>query len=1158
MRGNVLEEKDPLGNVTKRTWGGYNQLYTETDALGRVVRTNKYKRNLAGEDTSFLVETKNALGETTLFGLDLCNADPRGCGGSGNIRQIVDPVLASTSFDYDRRGNVLAEHDALGNKINRSYDTMGRMILERRTRIVGGIEQYLISEYRFDAKGNLIETTAADGVVTKATHSAIDKLTSETDAHGKITRYEYSTRGHPNKTIYPGGSFTESTYDAEGNVVAQRDRLGRVTKMIYDAANRLIETIAPDLTPTTDADNPRQITKYNAAGEVEWQQDERGNKSLVKYDLAGRTIESKDALGHVMTTVYDAAGQRTSITDALGRTTKFVYDTAGRMRETIFPDETPATDTDNPRMRMEFDAAGRKIAATDESGRVTRYSFDKLGRLLAVVLPNPSTGANPTLVDGASPANSGTLATRYEYDEQGNKTAQIDAEGRRTEWAYDVVGRNLTRKLPLGQVESFVYNSAGERTQHTSFNGVDTLFAYDGQGRMDKVTFPNNRLRQFTYTIDGKVQSINDGGQNYAFEYDERDRLTKATDSYGRDIQYQYDVAGNRTQLKTAKQEVNYSFDELNRLSEVVTLTNAASVGWAANQKATYQYDEVGNRKSMFNPNGTAVNYGFDVRNRLKTLVHKASTAASVAVLLSLSYTVDASGLRTQIAETRPGATVGAQPITRSTEYVYDQVKRLTFERVTGTQNQFRQSSWTFDRVGNRLTQISSGPINATTIYVYDANDRLAKESNASGTTLAEYVYDQNGNTIQKKLGANILASYRWDDENRMVGATIGAKVISYAYDPSGIRRAQEEVEGTVRRRTEYLVDANQSYAQVIEEWGANSAAANALPDEALGKTYVFGDDLISQTKVALDGSGTNSFYHYDGLGTTRALSDASGVVTDRNAYTAFGENDPAGTSGNTSGTTDHNFKYTGEQFDPNLGFYYLRARYMNPSTGGFVSQDTYMGNSSDPVGLHKYLYANAMPSMGTDPSGNFTLMQVLRVSAIMATIAVPMYYTKTLVTKDVSIDFTEFDEAATDFGFSLMGGNISEMKDNIFSKLVAHYSGFPIRFYKESCVRKRCVVFKNKENWFGSAVAHTPYRVGYVYLREVFQTNVAESRAYYEKFLSRVAAHELGHTYLLWHESDSPQTLMSTSIDLDTVGTQVEFSSHSRAELSKRLGSGQ
>ncbi len=67
-----------------------------------------------------------------------------------------------------------------------------------------------------------------------------------------------------------------------------------------------------------------------------------------------------------------------------------------------------------------------------------------------------------------------------------------------------------------------------------------------------------------------------------------------------------------------------------------------------------------------------------------------------------------------------------------------------------------------------------------------------------------------------------------------------------------------------------------------------------------------------------------------------------------------------------------------GEQFDPNLGFYYLRARYMDPSNGRFVSQDSYMGADRDPVSLHKYLYANGNPVMGIDPSGNMTLGEAM------------------------------------------------------------------------------------------------------------------------------------------------------------------------------------
>ncbi|WP_278244706.1 papain fold toxin domain-containing protein [Ruminococcus flavefaciens] len=63
-----------------------------------------------------------------------------------------------------------------------------------------------------------------------------------------------------------------------------------------------------------------------------------------------------------------------------------------------------------------------------------------------------------------------------------------------------------------------------------------------------------------------------------------------------------------------------------------------------------------------------------------------------------------------------------------------------------------------------------------------------------------------------------------------------------------------------------------------------------------------------------------------------------------------------------------------GEQLDSATGLYYLRARYMDPSTGVFTTMDTYQGSVFDPVSLHKYLYANANPVMNSDPSEYNTL----------------------------------------------------------------------------------------------------------------------------------------------------------------------------------------
>jgi RHS repeat-associated protein len=87
-------------------------------------------------------------------------------------------------------------------------------------------------------------------------------------------------------------------------------------------------------------------------------------------------------------------------------------------------------------------------------------------------------------------------------------------------------------------------------------------------------------------------------------------------------------------------------------------------------------------------------------------------------------------------------------------------------------------------------------------------------------------------------------------------------------------------------------------------------------------------------------------------------------AVTDSYEYDAYGN------EFTVSGSTPNEFMYRGEQFDSDLGLYYLRARYYNPATGRFMSRDPLDGSGFDPKTLHKYLYAGGDPIDGIDPTG--------------------------------------------------------------------------------------------------------------------------------------------------------------------------------------------
>ena len=135
---------------------------------------------------------------------------------------------------------------------------------------------------------------------------------------------------------------------------------------------------------------------------------------------------------------------------------------------------------------------------------------------------------------------------------------------------------------------------------------------------------------------------------------------------------------------------------------------------------------------------------------------------------------------------------------------------------------------------------------------------------------------------------------------------------------------------------------------------------------------YVRGDDLLAVMRPAGVGTWTSRFTHLDGLGSLRRLTDEAGNITDAWSYTAFGE-----LYGRT-GTDPIPYAFAGEPLDPNSGFQYHRARWMDPRTGLFTGMDPFEGTAELPATLHRYVYAEENPLNNSDPSGRTTLTTTL------------------------------------------------------------------------------------------------------------------------------------------------------------------------------------
>ncbi len=940
--GNITSQVDPLGNTTSFTFDANANQLTKTDALGRVTSATYNSNNDQLTDVDALGNTVNysynTRGDILTVSDELGNIYTNTYDDYGNLLTITDPQDNQMGNNINAQGLPTLVQDGLGNSIAYTYDSDGNKLTE-----TNALDN--LTTYTYDANGNML---------SQATTRTLADASTVTDT----TTYEFDSRNRVIKTTDALGNTSTTEYDLMGNQSATVNALGHRTTYSYDEFNRLTQTTYADtstssktydlegnvltetdrlgrvssfdydalnrVTKTNFANGSTNQTEYDAAGQVIADIDGNGNRSEYSYDLAGRRIQTKGALGNIHQFSYDASGQLVSETDALGNTTTYTYDSLGRKTQTTFANSST--------MQTGFDALSRRTSATDQASIVTQYAYDALGRLTSV-----------TDVQGN--------VTRYTFDEAGNKLSQTDAEGRITTWTYDALGRVLTRTLPLGQVENFSYNAVGNMLTHTNFNGDVATYSYDVNNRISQISYDkDSSTESFTYDALGNRLSSTSSDGTWAYSVDNQNRLASETKPSGDVLTYTYDNNSNKTSLTVtyandagaieSSRTENSTYDALNRLSTVTD--NDSNI-------TTYAYDAVGSRSTITHSNTNITAYTYDDLNRLTQLQDK---KADGTVYQQFDYTLDATGRRTAIAELNG----------RTSSYSFDNLYRLTTETITDTVNGNHSASYSFDKVGNRIQSIING---VTTAYSYDDNDRLTSQG---GET---YSYDNQGNTLSKTIDADVT-TYTYNAKQKLTTASITEAGIttnaSYQYNIDGIRIAKAENGNS----TLYLVDSNRDYAQVIAEQNDSNQ---------VNVEYVFGDDLLSQTR-----NNQTSTYQYDGQGSTRALTDSTGNVSDEYFYDVFGNKLAS------SGTTENSYLYTGEQFDTGLNQYYLRARYYNSNTGRFTQQDTYMGNKSDPISLHKYLYANSDPVTYIDPTGMFSFASVnvsMNIQTRLATVSV-------------------------------------------------------------------------------------------------------------------------------------------------------------------------
>jgi RHS repeat-associated protein len=836
---------------------------------------------------------------------------------SGRLIALRDPNSNVVSFLYDLNGLLSTVTDASGRTISFAYgdnnkvatmtDPMGRPVtfaydtagnLISSTDVAG-----VTSVFSYDGDSNLISLGTPNGT-TSISYQEMPWGTcvaSATDAAGNTTAYAFG-QDFAVFVTDPNGYTTQYGHNDDGSTTYIVDPLGYTVTYGYDAAG--------NRSTATDANGHVSQLSYDARGNVTEVVDALGHTTTLLYDARDNLIDLTDAAGNVSVYDYDANDNLIRTTDALGNVAQFTYDTMGH----------PVTMTDplGNTTAFGYDRCGNLVSVTDPLGNVTSFSYNLIGKVLTATDPLGNTWEydyDPLgrLVRRIHP--DGTEFTIHRYCS--GVSGITDEEDRTTTYSHTAINQRSGITDPMGNVTGFDYDANGNMLCFIDPLGQTTIFAYDEANRLTQITYPEGTGDTYTYDAIGNVISkVDANGIVTGYSYDATGRLL-AVAAPDVSISYSYDWAGNLSSMTDVTGTTRYTYDALNRLTQIT---------YPAGQSLHYNYDAAGNLNSIVNPFGT-IGYAYDAVNRLQAL--------TLPTGQQVLYTYDGAGNVTEVAY--PNGTY--------TTYSYDTRHRLLELTTYGPAGTIiADYTYTLDGVGNRtgveyFQPSMPGFVAQATSYGYYVGNQLAE---ANGP---EYDYDNNGNLVGIADGV-LSTSFAYDALNRLAEMQTPTDAYYYLYNGLG-QRVSRAVNGTP---TWYVIDPNGHLPQVLAE-----------TDEAGNPAAFYVYDRTGLVAM-ISAEGNTYFYHYDGLGSTVAITDGSGQVVNSYAYTPYGR------VVRHQESVANPFTYVGRYgvAEEGNGLYFMRARYYDAEMGRFTTKDPML-----PWGwMSPYVYVRSNPINKLDPLG--------------------------------------------------------------------------------------------------------------------------------------------------------------------------------------------
>ena len=618
-----------------------------------------------------------------------------------------------TVLTFDSLGRLRSVADKNRNTQTLAYNSLG---LLASVTDVDGISVYVFS---YDTNLHLTSVSSAGGRTVR--YSVINGLLlTFTDTLGNSTVYTYNSDNVLTLLADPNGNpAVQNSYDGAGRIFSTTRRpapgVSYVTRYQYDTPS----------TGTTTVTDPL------------------GNQTQYVYNSSLQLIEIINALGKTTRFEYDPQNEIKSITNPAGETRRYTYDSRGNLLSTTDPlNHTTIYVYDGIRSDCGPTPRNDRVALTDANMNTTLYSYDCFGDLLSVI---------DTLQN----------VTSFTYDPRGNKVSFTNALSNTTSYGYNAANRIVGMTDPLGRITTYTYDAGGRLASETMPSGATTTLQYDNYNRVVSKAYSGGLEPQtvrYSYDGDGNRLSMTDPSGTTTYVYDALSRMTSVTFPGNRNVSYTYDANDNRTSVTYPDGKVlSYAYDALNRLKAVADFNG---------QVTTYAYDSASRVVSIAYPNSAGLQFTYDGAGRLTRVQNLYRGAPDPTS--SFSYVLDNVGNRRSVTDANGTVTsysydnlyriLSAIVSDKATTYAYDPVGNRVSIITPKTSSYYTYDTddhlltagapaFSYDRDGNLILRVSG----ATTLtYTYNAAGRLI--SVTGGGSSSAFAYDGDGNRIQQTV----------------------------------------------------------------------------------------------------------------------------------------------------------------------------------------------------------------------------------------------------------------------------------------------------------------------------------------------------------------------------------------------------------------------